>query len=105
MFTTIGLKGWRDHDQILDRSGLVLSDAAAITTRMRRTSDTSLEVQMTIEDAKALTSPWVVTKTFSRLPDGTRVYDYGCAENNRNPVDTETGRTLLLGPEGESLVE
>jgi hypothetical protein len=103
VFTTIGLKGWRDQDQILDRSGLVISDAAHITTRMRKTDDSTIEAQMTIEDEKALTEPWVVTKTFAKMPDGTRVYDYGCAENNRNPIDYETGQTLMLGPEGEIL--
>ena len=103
VFTTIGLKGWRDQDQILDRSGLVISDAAHIMTRMRKTDDSTIEAQMTIEDEKALTEPWVVTKTFAKMPDGTRVYDYGCAENNRNPIDYETGQTLMLGPEGEIL--
>lgn len=103
VFTTIGLKGWRDQDQILDRSGLVISDAARITTRMRKIDDSTLEAQMTIEDPKALTEPWVVTKTFAKMPDGTRVYDYGCAENNRNPIDYETGQTLMLGPDGEVL--
>ena len=105
VFTTIGLKGWRDQDQILDRSGLVISDAAHITTRMRKTDDMTLEARMTIEDPKALTEPWHVTKTFAKMPEGTRVYDYGCAENNRNPVDPETGRTLAVGPDGELLNE
>jgi len=31
------------------------------------------------------------------------VYDYGCAENNRNPADVETGKTLILGPDGKPL--
>ena len=52
---------------------------------------------MTIEDPKALTAPWVVTKQFRKEPEGTRVYDYGCAENNRNPVDEATGKTLTSG--------
>ena len=103
VFTTIGLKGWRDQDQILDRSGLVISDAAKITTRIRRISDEQLEARMVIEDPKALTEPWHVTKTFAKLPPDTRVFDYGCAENNRNPIDYDSGRTLLLGPEGERL--
>jgi len=104
VFTTIGLKGWRDQDQILDRSGLVVSDAVQVTTRMQRNGD-RLEVKMIIEDSKALTEPWHVTKTFRKLPDGTRLYDYGCAENNRNPINSSTGQTLMLGPNGESLIE
>jgi hypothetical protein len=103
VFTTIGLKGSRDGDSILDRTGLVLSDKAHATTRMRKTSPTMIEVQMTIEDSKALTKPWVVTKQFQKMPAGTRLYDYGCAENNRNPVDEKTGQTLTLGPDGKPL--
>jgi hypothetical protein len=37
------------------------------------------------------------------MPAGTRVYDYGCAENNRNPADVESGKTLILGPDGKPL--
>src|SRR3989442_792210 len=100
---SIGLKGSRDGDSILDRTGLVLSDKSHGTTRIRKVNDNTLEVVMTIEDPKALTKPWVVTKQFRKLPVGTRLYDYGCAENNRNPVDEKTGKTLLLGPNGKPL--
>ena len=103
VFTTIGLKGWRDQDQILDRSGLIISDAARVSTRIRKTDDTTLEVSMIIEDSKALTEPWHVTKTFAKMPPGTRLYDYSCAENNRNPVDLTTGETQMLGPDGQRL--
>src|SRR6185295_8745232 len=103
IFQTVSLKGSRDNDSILDRTGLVLSDGATATTRMRKTSDTTIEVQMTIEDSKAFTKPWQVTKQFRKQPAGTRLYDYGCAENNRNPVNTSTGETLTLGPDGKPL--
>jgi len=103
VFTTIGLKGSRDGDSILDRTGLVLSDKAHGTTRVKKLDPGTIEVVMTIEDSKALTKPWVVTKQFRKLPIGTRLYDYGCAENNRNPVDDKTGKTLLLGPDGKPL--
>jgi hypothetical protein len=29
--------------------------------------------------------------------------DYACAENNRNPVDPATGRTLTLGADGKPI--
>jgi hypothetical protein len=103
VFTTRALKGSRDGDSILDRTGLVLSDKAHATTRMRRISDTIIEAVMTIQDPKALTKPWVVTKQFRKMAAGTRMYDYGCAENNRNPVDETTGKTLMLGPDGQPL--
>ena len=92
VFTTVALKGYRDKDVILDRTGLVLSDKSHATTRIRKIDPTTIEVQMTIEDPKALTKPWVVTKQFRKQPAGTRVYDYGCAENNRNPVDSQRAR-------------
>jgi hypothetical protein len=103
VFTTRALKGSRDGDVILDRTGLVLSDKSHATTRMRRSDPTTIEVQMTIEDPKALTKPWVVTKQFRKQPAGTRLYDYGCAENNRNPVDPATGETHVIGPDGKRL--
>jgi len=103
VFTTIGVKGYRDKDMILDRTGLVLSDKTRATTRIRKINDNTLEIVMTIEDSKALTKPWVVTKQFRKMPQGTRLYDYGCAENNRNPVDEKSGKTLLLGPDGKPL--
>jgi len=102
VFTTIGLKGWRDKDSILDRTGLVLSDKMHATTRIRKSNENTIEVQMTIEDPKALTKPWVVTKQFRKMPPQTRLYDYACAENNRNPVE-ESGKTLILGPNGKPL--
>ena len=103
VFDTVGLKGSRDGDSILDRTGLVLSDAAEATTRMRKINNETIEAILTIRDKKALTKEWVVTKQFRKLPAGTRVFDYGCAENNRNPVDESTGRTLTLGPDGKPL--
>ena len=103
VFTTLSIKNsnWpTEGDTVLDRTGLVLSDAARITTRLRRLDAKTMEARMVIEDPKALTASWNVTKTYARQPDGTRVYDYACAENNRNPVDA-SGKTLLLGPGGE----
>jgi hypothetical protein len=39
----VGLKESRDNDVIIDRTGLVLSDAARVTTRLRKVNDTTLE--------------------------------------------------------------
>ena len=103
VFTTVALKGSRDGDVILDRTGLVLSDKSHATTRIRKINRTTIEVQMTIEDPKALTKPWIVTKQFRKLPAGTRLYDYGCAENNRNPVDVQPARHWYLSPDGTPL--
>jgi hypothetical protein len=102
VFDTLALKGASEKDTIIDRTGLVLSDQMHVVTRMKKVDDNTLEAQMVLEDSKALTKAWNVTKRYRRLPAGTRVYDYACAENNRNPV-TESGQTLTLGPDGKPI--
>jgi hypothetical protein len=102
VFDTISVKGWSEKDTIIDRTGIVLSDQLSAVTRMRKVDDNTMEAQMTIQDPKALTKPWIVTKRYRKLPAGTRVYDYGCSENNRNPV-TEAGQTLTLGSDGKPI--
>jgi hypothetical protein len=101
VWDTVGLKGDRDNDSILDRTGLVISDAAKITTRMRKINNDTLEAKMEIQDPKALTKTWTVTKQFKKGKPGLFLYDYGCAENNRNPVDLVTGQTHTLGSDGK----
>lgn len=103
VFETLSLLASEDGPTLLDRTGLILSDAAHVTTRMRRIDDSTIEAVMSIEDEKALTDTWVVRKTYARQPEGTRAYDYACAQNNRNPVDPVTGKTLTIGPDGEIL--
>ena len=100
VFETIGIKG--AGETILDRTGLTLSQQAHITTRLRRINAGTMEAHMVIEDPLALTEPWQISKQYERLPDGSRMFDVACAENNRNPVDA-TGRTLTLDAEGNVL--
>src|SRR5262245_18365296 len=102
VFDTVALKGWSEKDTILDRTGLVLSDQMHVVVRMRKVDPNMLEAQITLEDPKALTKPWNVTKRYRKLPAATRAYDYACAENNRNPV-TESGQTLTLGTDGKPI--
>jgi hypothetical protein len=99
VFETVGIKGWSDKDVIIDRTGLVISDQAHFLTRLRKTDENTLEMNMVVTDPVALKAPWNVTKTYTRQPKGTRIYDYACNENNRNPVDEE-GKTLVKGPDG-----
>jgi hypothetical protein len=68
---------------------------------MHKTSDTMMEATIVVEDAKALKGPWKVTKQYRKMPAGTWAWDYGCAENNRNPVDKATGEVQILGPDGK----
>jgi hypothetical protein len=100
VFETIGMKGV--GSVILGRQGVVMSDQLKVTTRIRSDIPNRLVVTMVLEDPKALTRPWPVRLTFERFPEGTNVWDYACAENNRNPVTTD-GRTLTLGPNGQPI--
>ena len=102
VFTTIALKGFSGKDVIVDRTGLVLSDASRVTTRLRKVDDKTMEARMVIEDPKALTAPWSVVKRYLKQPPGTWGWDYSCAENNRNPI-SGSGRTLTLGPDGKPI--
>jgi len=102
VFTTVSLKASKDNDVIVDRTGVVLSDASHATTRMRKIDADTIEARMVIEDPKAFKAPWAVTKQYKKQPAGTWAWDYACAENNRNPI-TDSGKTLTLGPDGKPL--
>lgn len=97
-FTTVSMIGGKET--ILDRSGLTLSQEASIETTMYLTDEGLLRAELLITDPLALRQPWHVIRHFRRLPEGTRAYDYACAENNRNPI-TNSGQTLTLGPDGQ----
>jgi hypothetical protein len=102
VFSTIGIKG--ETGSIVDRTGIVISDKATGLTRMRKIDDNTLEAQITITDPVAFTKPWVVTKRFRKMTQGdVRIMDYACAENNRNPVDVATGKTLTLDAAGKAI--
>ncbi len=99
-FSTVSMLG--EKGTILDRSGLVLSNQASITTRLFKTEVGLLRAELTIEDPLALREPWNVVRHFRKTPDGTRAFDYACAENNRNPI-TSSGQTLTLDAEGNTI--
>jgi hypothetical protein len=95
---TVGMRG----EPIVDRTGLQLSDQRHIVERIRRIDADTLEDQITVTDPLALSAPWRVVKRFRKNPPGTYIFDYACAENNRNPVD-ERGRTITLDQNGKPL--
>ena len=100
VFHTIGLNG--DPHTILDRTGLTYSAKAHVLTRLYLADKDTLEAKITIVDPDMLTEPWTVTKRYKRQPPGSRIYDYVCTENNRNPI-TATGQTLTLGTDGKPI--
>jgi hypothetical protein len=97
VFDTIGVKGW--PAQIIDRTGAISSDQLHVVTRMRKVDAKTIEADMTLDDPVAFTKPWHVVKRFRKLPEGSRAYDYVCAENQRNVV-TPSGKTLTLDTKG-----
>ncbi len=96
-FKTVSMIG--EKNTVLDRSGMTLSEKATISTSIFKNEAGLLRAELTIVDPIALTQPWHVTRHFRKLPKETRIFDYACAENNRNPI-TNTGKTLTLGPDG-----
>jgi hypothetical protein len=98
VFHSVGLKGV--GSTILSRAGVVMSDKLEVTTRIRLMEKDRLLVTLVLVDPEALTRPWPVAFTYTRLPAGSTVYDYACAENNRNPISPD-GRTLTLGTDGK----
>ena len=77
-------RGFRD-DNWLDTSGNPLTDAARVTERIRRPSFGSLDVEITVDDAKAYTRAWTVVVHEKALLD-TEMIDFMCMENNRDIV-------------------
>jgi hypothetical protein len=99
-FKTVSMLG--ERNTVLDRSGLTLSDKAEISTKLYKLNENLLRAELEITDPIALTKTWHVNRHFRKLPMDTRVFDYACAENNRNPI-TNSGQTLTLGPDGKPI--
>jgi hypothetical protein len=76
---TIGLRDgiW------LDRNGSPMTDAARITEKFRRVNYGRLEIEVTVDDAKAYTKPWTVTLNQNFLPD-TELLEYRCNDNEKD---------------------
>ena len=76
---TIGIRG----DLVFDNTGAPHSDALHITERIRRVSHDRMEDQMVLEDPKAFTGPWRVTRFWTLHPEW-EIKEFVC-ENNRTP--------------------
>ncbi len=73
--------GFRD-DIWLDAVGHPLTEVAQVTERFRRPSFGSLEIEVTVDDAKAYTAPWKVTLNHHISLD-TELLEYFC-ENEKD---------------------
>jgi hypothetical protein len=67
----------------LDRNGSPMTDAAKVTERIRRPDFGRLEIELTVDDAKAYTKPWTVTLSQKLVVD-TDLLDYFCQENEKD---------------------
>jgi hypothetical protein len=64
--------------------GLVTSDALHLTERYTRVDRDQLNYEVTIDDPKVLTKPFI-QRTTLMLRDGARLREYSCPENNLDP--------------------
>ena len=73
--------GFRDGGW-LDIVGTPLTDAAKLTERFRRISYGRMEIDVTVDDPKAYTSPWTV-RVNQRLLADQELLEFVCLENQR----------------------
>jgi hypothetical protein len=66
----------------LDLLGSPLTDAGRITERFRRPTFARMEIDLTVEDAKAYTRPFTV-RLFQELMLGDELIEFVCLENQR----------------------
>jgi hypothetical protein len=71
--------GFRDGGW-LDVNGSPLTDAAKMTERFRRVNYGTLEMELTVDDAKAYTRPFTVKVTQRLMPDD-ELIEFVCQEN------------------------
>ena len=71
------------------------SDAMHVTERMWLADADTLKDEIKVEDPKAFTKPWIVTKTFHRQPSW-EIQEYVCADNNRNPISGGVTTAVLI---------
>ena len=76
---TVGLRdnGWADQE------GSPITEAAKVTERFRRPNFGSLEIELTVDDAKAYTAPWTVTLR-QHIKLDTDLLEYVCNENEKD---------------------
>ena len=74
--------GFRDGLWI-DMGGSPLSDAAKLTERIRRPNYGTLELEITVDDAKVYTRPWTVKMT-ENIELDTELIDEICLENEKS---------------------
>ena len=70
----------------LDTVGHPHSDALHTIERFTLTDEKHIVYQITLEDAKAFTKPWVNERIFTLRPDW-EIMEYSCEENNKDFIE------------------
>jgi hypothetical protein len=78
----VNTTGLRD-DLWLDMNGNPMTSAAKLMERIRRPNFGTIEIDFTVDDAKAYTKPWTVTLKQSIIVDSELV-DETCLENEKS---------------------
>jgi hypothetical protein len=78
----IDSNGFRD-DIWIDWNGSMITSAAKVRERIRRPDFGHLEIEVTVDDAKAYTKPWTVTLK-QRIAVDTELVDEICLENEKS---------------------
>lgn len=73
----------------LDKLGLPHSDQLHLVEEIRRTSADNFEVTITIDDPVTFTETWQLLAKYRRAPEGTRLYEFVCSENNQLEIDED----------------
>ena len=79
----------------LDRSGNPVTDAARISERFRRVNYGTMEIEMTIDDPKTYTKPWVSDKLTFRLQANDKIHEDFCV-----PSEEESFNQGVRNPAG-----
>jgi len=58
------------------------SETLTIVERFTRVSDDTIEYRITVDDPATFARPWTAQIPITRLPEGTRIYEYACHEGN-----------------------
>jgi hypothetical protein len=78
----------------LDGRGHFHSDQLHVVERYTRTPEDTIALEVTMEDPKVMTKPWVTKTILRHPPRADRVMEYECLENNQDLPH-------LTGPQGK----
>ena len=72
--------GFNDRTWI-DRRGLPHSEELHVVERFRRVDENTLQIDVTVEDARAYTKPWTVQLRYTRRPPQWRILELVCEDD------------------------